>query len=167
MPRSLPSHPPDPNAALLRAYSASARVNQYLVERLHPAVWRAKALAPQVRTVAAIVAHLHNCGLTYLRRAAPGARVPGELDRFRVTPTQAARALGAKRRAVLRVAAAALAGSGRIDGFRHDAATFLTYYMVHDGHHRGQILLLARLCGHPVSQKVMSDMWQWDARARE
>lgn len=120
-----------------------------------------------MRTIAALVAHLHNCGLTYLRRAAPGVRVPYDLDRFRATPAQAARALGAKRKAVLTIAKAALANSRRIDGFRYDAVTFLAYYMVHDGHHRGQILLLARLLGHPVSQKTMSDLWHWHARASE
>jgi uncharacterized damage-inducible protein DinB len=39
--------------------------------------------------------------------------------------------------------------------------------MVHDGHHRGQILWLARALGHPVSTETMSGMWQWAARARE
>ncbi len=167
MTRSTRARSLDVSDALLRAYSANARVNQYLVERLHPAVWRAMPPAPKVRTIAALVAHLHNCGLAYLRRAAPGVRVPEELHRFRVTRAQAARALGAKRKAVLSVAAAALGGGGRIDGFRYDAATFLAYYMVHDGHHRGQILMQARLLGHPVSLETMSGMWQWRARAKE
>jgi uncharacterized damage-inducible protein DinB len=142
-------------------------VTQYLVERLHPAVWRAQPPGPKVRTVAALVAHLHNCGLVYLQRAAPGVRVPDELDRFRVTQGQAARALGHKRKAVLAIAGAALEQNARIDGFRPDAATFLAYYMVHDGHHRGQIVFLARLLGHPVSVQTMSGMWQWGARAAE
>ncbi len=68
---------------------------------------------------------------------------------------------------VLRVVARALEGDGRVDGFRYDAAAFLAYYMVHDGDHRGQILLQARLLGHPVSLKVMSGMWMWEKRARE
>ena len=164
------SHRPrglDVGAALLRAYSASARVNQYLVERLHPAVWRTRPLGPKVRTIAALVAHLHNCGLSYLRRAEPGVRVPEELDRFRMTRAQAARALAVKRQAVLRIAGAALRGGGRIDGFRYDAVTFLAYYMAHDAHHRGQILTQARLLGHPVSVETMSGMWQWGARAKE
>jgi uncharacterized damage-inducible protein DinB len=152
--------------ALLRAYSASARVNQYLVEHLDPAVWRAK-LPGGRRTIAALVAHLHNCGLVYARRAPGGKTTPAELDRFRVTAAQAARALGAKRRAVLRVAARALEGDGRVDGFRYDAAAFLAYYMIHDGHHRGQILLQARLLGHPVSQDVMAGMWAWEKRVKE
>ena len=148
--RSKQSRPLDVGAALLHAYAANARVNQYLVERLHPSVWRAKPPAPRMRTVAALVAHVHNCGLVYLKRAAPNVAVPGEMDRFRVTPAQAARALK----------------QGERIG-PHDAATFLAYYMVHDGHHRGQILLQARLLGHPVSTETMSGMWQWPARARE
>ena len=159
------SRPADVGAAFLRAYAASARVNQYLVERLHPSLWRAKPPAPRMRTVAALVAHVHNCGLVYLKRVAPSVAVPGEMDRFRVTPAQAARALEAKRQAVLEIAAVALQRGGRIGPY--DAATYLAYYMVHDGHHRGQILLQARLLGHPVSTETMSGMWQWPARARE
>jgi DinB superfamily len=64
--------------ALLRAYSASARVNQYLVEHLDPGVWRAKPPGGG-RTIASLVAHLHNCGLVYLRRAPGGEATPGEL----------------------------------------------------------------------------------------
>jgi uncharacterized damage-inducible protein DinB len=165
--RTKPSRPVDVAAALLRAYSASARVNQYLVERLDPSVWRAKPPAPRMRTIAALVAHVHNCGLVYLRRAAPHIAVPQDLDRFRVTPALAARALAAKRRAVLTIVAPALERGQRIGGSQHDAATFLAYYMVHDGHHRGQILLQTRLLGHPVSTDTMSGMWQWAARARE
>jgi uncharacterized damage-inducible protein DinB len=165
MTRPKQSRPVDVGAALLRAYSASARVNSYLVERLHPSVWRAKPPAPRMRTVAAVVAHVHNCALVYLRRAAPNVAVPEELDRFRVTAAQAGRALEAKRQAVLEIAAAAVERGGRIGP--HDAATFLAYYMVHDGHHRGQILLQVRLLGHPVSTQTMSGMWLWAARARE
>jgi len=157
----------DTAAVLLRAYSANARVNEYLVERLDPGVWRAKPPAPRMRTIAALIAHMHNCGLVYLRRAAPKISVPPDLDRFRVTPALAIRALAAKRRAVLAIVGPALETGARIDGSPHDAPTFLAYYMVHDGHHRGQILLQARLLGHPVSIDTMSGMWQWTARARE
>jgi len=161
----------DPTAALLRAYSASARINQYLVQRLDPAVWRAELPAEsrggRVRTIAALVAHLHNCGLRYLERTDPTARVPAELDRFHVTPAQAARALGAKRVAVARVVGTAIAEGRRIVGFGHDAASYLAYYLAHNSHHRGQIVMLARLLGHPVSRETMLGMWQWGARVRE
>ena len=159
--------PFDVSAGLLRAYAASARANEYLIERLHPAVWRARPPAAKLRTIASVVAHMHNCALVYLRRDAPHVRVPEELDRFRVTQAQAVRALAAKRKAVLAVLTPALARGGRVGGSSHDPVTFLTYYMAHDAHHRGQILQLARLLDHPVSVETMSGLWQWGVRARE
>jgi uncharacterized damage-inducible protein DinB len=157
----------DVAAGLLRAYAASARVNEYLVERLDPAVWRAKPPAPKLRTIAAIVAHVHNCGLAYLRRAAPKVAVPPDLDRFTVTQAAAIRALAAKRHAMLAVLGPALDHKGKVGGSQHDPVTFLTYYMAHDNHHRGQIVWQARLLGHPVSMQTMSGMWMWTARSRE
>jgi uncharacterized damage-inducible protein DinB len=154
-------------AALLRAYAANARVNEYLVERLDPSVWRAKPPAPKLRTIAALVAHVHNCGLVYLRRSMPKLAIPPDLDRFKVTQAAAVKALGAKRRAVLAVLKPALEKGGKVGGSIHDPVQFLTYYMVHDGHHRGQIVWQARLLGYPVDMQTMSGMWQWTARSRE
>ena len=153
--------------ALLKAYSANARINQYLVQQIDPAVWRAPSPLPRGRTIAAQFAHIHNCGLRYLERTAPGVPVPKELDRSRVTQAQAARALGAKRKAVLAIVGAALEDNSRIVGFPYDAAGYLAYYMIHDGHHRGQVVLQARLLGHPISQQTMSGMWQFFKRAKE
>jgi len=158
--------PADPAAALLTAYAASAPINQYLVEHLAPAIWRVTPPGGGKRTIAALVTHLHNCGLRYVERTDPQG-VPGELDRARVTPAQAARALGAKGRAVVRIVGAALADGSRIVGFPHDAAHYLAYYMSHDAHHRGQIVQLARQLGRPISQATMIGMWQWPRRAEE
>ena len=119
------------------------------------------------RAIADVPAARH-CGLIFLRRAAPKVAVPPELDRFSVTQKEAVRVLGAKRKAVLRIVAECLKGRGRVDGyFGGNAAMFLAYYMSHDAHHRGQIVTLARLLGHPVSTRTMAGMWQWSARARE
>ena len=161
------THRLSPADALLKAYWASARVNEYLVERLHPAVWRAPSPLPKGRTVAALVAHMHNCALRYLERTAPEVSVPAELDRHRVTQKQAVRALGAKRKAVLAIVGAALEDNDKIVGSPHRAAEFLAYYMVHDAHHRGQIVQQARLLGHPITQQTMIGMWQWSTRAKE
>jgi uncharacterized damage-inducible protein DinB len=57
-----------------------------------------------------------------------------------------------------------MAEGRRIVGSPHDAPSYLAYYMAHDAHHRGQIVLLARQLGHPISRATMIGMWQWSAR---
>jgi len=159
--------PYDPAAALLKSWAAAARVTPYLVERLHPSIWRVPVPEKRGKTIAQMTAHIHNCGLRYLERTAPMARVPAELNRHRVTQKEAVRALMARRRAVLEVVGAALRGDGRIAGFPADAAQYLAYYMIHDAHHRGQIAQMARLLGRPISKETMIGMWAFPARARE
>lgn len=163
MPRR--SEPVDATAALLRAYAASARINQYLVERLHQHVWRASPPGGG-QTIAALVAHLHNSGLRYLVRTDPRG-VPTELARLKVTKAQAARALGSKGKAVVRIVGDALRHGTRIAGFPGSAAHYLAYYMTHDAHHRGQIAMLARQLGTPISRETMVGMWQLQLRADE
>ncbi|MEP6692590.1 MAG: DinB family protein [Gemmatimonadaceae bacterium] len=58
------------------------------------------------------------------------------------------------------------AGDGRVKNFRPDVAGFFAYLVSHDAHHRGQITMLARQLGAPVSQQAMFGMWEWGARSR-
>ena len=45
-----------------------------------------------------------------------------------------------------------------------DAASFLGYLTAHDAHHGGQIALLARQCGHPLSKSAGFGIWEWGTR---
>jgi hypothetical protein len=48
-----------------------------------------------------------------------------------------------------------------------DVGHLLTYFVAHEGHHRGQIVLLARQLGHRLPGSTTSGLWQWTRRARE
>ena len=89
---------------------------------------------------------------------------PEQLDRHTVTPRQAIDALAESGRHVSRVIATALAGDGRVKYFKPDVAGFIGYAISHDAHHRGQISMLARQAGYPLSQKAMFGMWSGAAR---
>lgn len=160
----------DPEAELIAGYAATSRVTTYLLEALHPSIWRARAAdggGGGAKTIAALAAHIHNSGLRYLARTSPGTRVPGPLDRHRVTQAEAIRALQRKRAAVLRIVGGAMNVGGPIVGFSGGPVRYLLYYMVHDAHHRGQIMQQARRLGRPIGKQVMIGMWQWPRRARE
>lgn len=148
--------------ALLRAWDTNDRINQYLVENLSDAAWSAAPPGGKGRSIAAIAAHMHNVRVMWLR-AVKSADVPEQLERT-VSRADAAAGFARSRDALAGVLAAALAGDGRVKGFRPDAAGFFGYLVAHDAHHRGQITMLARQAGHPISQKAMFGMWEWGSR---
>jgi uncharacterized damage-inducible protein DinB len=107
---------------------------------------------------------MHNVRIMWLKASATGTRIPAQLDRAKLTPAQALRGLEQSRQALSVVISRALTGDGRVKGFRPDVAGFLGYLISHDAHHRGQITMLARQMGHPLSQKAMFGMWEWGSR---
>ncbi len=150
--------------SLLNAFNTNNRINQYLIDAVPPSAWRAQPPDGKGRTIAAIVAHMHNVRVMWLKAAARDSHIPAPLDRTKVTPAQALRALEQSRLALSVLISRALGTDGRIKGFRPDVAGFLGYLIAHDAHHRGQIAMLARQLGHPLPQKIMFGMWEWNSR---
>jgi uncharacterized damage-inducible protein DinB len=149
--------------ALLIAFDTNNRINQYMIENLPPAVWKAKPPDGKGRTIAAIVAHMHNVRVMWLK-AAKAEEIPEQIDRATVTPSQAVRSLEASRAALSAVMTRAIESNGRVKGFRPDIAGFFGYLIAHDAHHRGQITMLARQLGQPLPTKAMFGMWEWGSR---
>ena len=110
---------------------------------------------------------MHNFRVMWLKAAAKGSAIPEQTDRHSVTRPQALKGLAESHAALKRLLATSLAGDGRIKGFRPDAAGFLGYLISHDAHHRGQISMLARQTGHPLSQKAIFGMWEWGTRSKD
>ena len=151
------------SGALLNAFDTNNRINQYLLENLPAEAWSAKTPDGKGRTVAAIVAHMHNVRVMWLKAAKADATLD-QLDKASVTPAQATRALDQSRQALSALISSALSSDGRIKNFRPDVAGFVGYLIAHDAHHRGQITMLARQVGHPLPQKAMFGMWEWGVR---
>ena len=150
--------------ALLNAFNTNNRINQYLIDNLPKAAWKAKPPDGKGRTIQAIVAHMHNVRVMWLKAAARESDIPSQLNRATVTPAQALRGLEESRHALSVVMSHALENDGRIKGFRPDVAGFLGYLISHDAHHRGQIAMLARQSGNPLPQKAVFGMWEWNSR---
>ncbi len=159
----MPSYVDQLPSALINAFNTNNRINLYLIENLPPVVWTAKPPDGKGRTIAAIVAHMHNVRVMWLK-AAKADEIPAQLDRATVTPAQAVRGLESSRNALGAIISRALSGNGRIKNFRPDVAGFLGYLIAHDAHHRGQIAMLARQIGQPLPQKAMFGMWEWGHR---
>ncbi|HWZ81474.1 MAG TPA: DinB family protein [Terriglobales bacterium] len=154
--------PVDLPEALLSAFDINDRINRYLIENLPDAAWRAEPPNGKGREIAAIVAHMHNVRVMWLK--ATKGNIPEQLDRHTVTPVQAAKGLEQTGAALKEVLRTSLKSAGRVNGFRPDVAAFFGYLIAHDAHHRGQITMLARQVGHSIPQKAMFGMWEWGVR---
>lgn len=150
--------------ALLDGYDRNDRINHYLIRAVPPEAWKLKAPNGKGRDIASIVAHMHNVRLMWLKSAAKTPQLPAKLEPADVTADSAIAALTESWRAMRELVAGALSTDGRVKGFKPDAASFLAYLLAHDAHHRGQISMLARQLGHPISQSAMFGMWEWGTR---
>ena len=166
MPKTVPSNF-SLTTALLTAFDTNDRINRYMIEHLPDDAWRAEPPDGKGRTIAAIVAHMHNVRVMWLKASAKGSEIPEQLDRSKVTSAQAIKGLELSRTALSAVLKSAFESDGRIKGFKPDVAGFFAYLIAHDAHHRGQACMLARQVGHPLPQKAMLGMWEWGSRGKD
>ena len=158
----------DPKQALLEAYAVNERINQYMLEHLDEAAWHAAPPGGKGRTIAAIVAHMHNVRHMWLAVAAKGKPLPDKLDRATVTRKEAMQALARSAECIARLLTEALDHpEGKVKGFRPDVVGAFGYFLSHDAHQRGQIAMVARQLGHPLGKQAEFGMWEWGTRWKE
>lgn len=171
-----PSLPPVGDS-LLGAWATCNRVMTFLVEHLPAAVWEAAVPGVPRRTVRATAAHIHNTRCMWLKTLGKphGIAVPPPVNRHRTTRAQLVRALHRSGRGIADLLALGLKNGGRIRptpayAWRNlplDVGHVLAYFVAHEGHHRGQIVLVARQLGHRLPAAVTNGLWQWTQRAAE
>jgi uncharacterized damage-inducible protein DinB len=167
---------PDFRQALLETYAVNDRMNQLILQHLDPRAWRAKPAGRNVRTIAAIFAHMHNIRRKWLRLSAPHLKLPAQLDRTRCTQHQARTALAESASRCWEMLAEALGRpAGRVKQFRRDGwarpwpavAAMFGYMVVHDAHHRGQVCMLAHQLGFRLPVNAAYTLWVWEKLWKE
>ena len=160
----------DKHEPLLNTWKTTSRLTSYLIENIPEEVWGSAIPGAPRRTVQMIGGHLHNCRCMWVKMLGKrhGLRVPAGVDRHRVTRRQLLPALVQSSRAMNRLLQKGIANGGHLPGFSPPEVThFLAYHVAHEGHHRGQIVLVARQLGHRLPADITNGLWQWRKRARE
>ena len=160
--------------ALIDAWRTSHRVTVYLIENLPPELWAKNVPGVPRRTVRMIAAHIHNARCMWIKMigARHGVAVPPTVNGRTVRPAELSRALERSSRAIIELIRLGAAQGGAIppaawQNFPTDLIHFLSYFVAHEAHHRGQLCMLARQLGHRLPADVTGGLWQWKKRARE
>ena len=169
--------PPDLRETILDAWSTNNRVTLFLFEQLPPDLWAARVPGAPRRTIRMIAGHIHNARCRWIKvlGAPHGLPVPIQVDRHRVGARQLLPALNRSGPGISRLLQLGFEHNGTIPATRHyvwrnlplDVGHVLGYFIAHEGHHRGQIVLAARALGHRLPSAVTDGLWQWSARAAE
>jgi len=151
---------------LLEAWRTNDRINLYLIERIDDEGMACTLSKRGGRDVCRQFAHLHNVRLDHLARWDKG--LAEGLPKFeskerpdRETLTAALKASGVR---LEQFFAAVAREESRTRGFKKGLITTLAYFVAHESHHRGSILLTLKECGHKVDQETAYAIWDWDRR---
>jgi uncharacterized damage-inducible protein DinB len=160
--------------ALIDAWRTNNRVTTYLIENLPPDLWSRTVPGSPRRTVRMIAAHIHNARCSWIKMIGSrhGVEVPQTVDGRSVRPPELKRALERSSRGMIELIRLGVARGGAIpsaawQNFPTDLVHFLTYFVAHEAHHRGQLCMLARQLGHRLPAEVTGGLWQWKKRSRE
>jgi uncharacterized damage-inducible protein DinB len=166
---------PNLTATILAAWRTNHRVTVFLVRNLPTAVWASPVPGAPRKTVRMLAAHLHNARCMWLKTLARphGIPVPPAVDRRNVSRRQLIAALNRSSRGMEALLRLGLRNGGKVPAtpayaWRNlplDVGHVLTYFVAHEGHHRGQIVLVARQIGARLPSEVIAGLWQWTKRA--
>jgi len=160
--------------ALIAAWRTNNRVTTYLIENLPRELWALSVPGSPRRTVRSIAAHLHNSRCAWIKMIGSrhGVVVPKPVNARVVRPPELVRALARSSAGMIALIELGVARGGAIppatwQNFPTDLVHFVTYFVAHEAHHRGQLCLLARQLGHRLPTAVTGGLWQWKKRNRD
>lgn len=166
----------DLQSSILSAWRTNNRVTIDLIECLPAELWDTPIPNVPRKTIRTIAAHLHNARCSWLKTLGSehGLTVPEHVHRSRVTPRQLVAALKCSSAGMEALLKLGFDHDGQIPPSKRyvwrnlslDVGHVLTYFVAHEAHHRGQIVMIARQTGQKLPVQVVGGLWWWKADGR-
>ena len=149
---------------LLEAWRTNNRINLFLIDAISDEGMKCTLSTRGGRNVVRQICHLHNNRIYLLEnRARDLAR---GLSKFATKEEPRKRrlkeSLEASSERIETFFADAAAGRPRRRTFKKGVIAHLGYLIAHESHHRGNILLTLKQCGHNLDQATRYAIWNWE-----
>jgi uncharacterized damage-inducible protein DinB len=122
-----------------------------------------------------IAVHLHNTRCRWIRTLGTEHGIPApSLVERQATRRALLAALDHSAAGIASVLALGLARGGSVPPSTRyvwrnlplDVGHVLAYFVAHEAHHRGQIVMLARVLGTPFTREESGELWRWNRPVR-
>jgi hypothetical protein len=162
--------------AVIATWKTNNRVTVFFFENLPSELWPTTVPGTSRRTVRTIAGHIHNARCMWIKMLGQrhGIRVPKRVSLPTVTRKELLPALAQSCRGIVVLLALGISHGGKIPAsgvawlnLAVDVVHVLAYFVAHEGHHRGQLVMAARQLGHRLPSAVVDGIWQWNVRSRE
>lgn len=165
---------PDLTEALLNCWKTTNQVSVYLIKMIDPKLWNKKIPGYPRKTTGMLMAHLHNTRQMWIK-AIEKEKSPEKLKRLNpgATKQEVLIAMKQSSHAMLILFRACIEKGGVLPArpawlnFPNDVMHLLAYFVAHEAHHRGQIIMAARQLGQPFERSLTGGLWQWTRRHKE
>jgi uncharacterized damage-inducible protein DinB len=148
---------------ILETWRINNRVNLLLLENIGDEGMQCTLSQRGGRNVVRQFAHLHNNRVWHLKERAKALAKGARLFETKEEPDRRAliAALRDSANRVERMFSRAHDGGTGVRPFKRGVIAYLGYFIAHESHHRGNILLTLKQCGHRLDKKVQYAIWDW------
>ncbi len=151
---------------ILEAWQTNNRINLMLIDHISDEGMKCTLSKRGGRNVVRQFAHLHNNRVWHLERR--GKDLAESLYKFE-TPEEPPRdflktCLIDSCEKISTFFEQAVTGSVPRKHFKKGIVVYLSYFISHESHHRGNILLTLKQCGHKLDKDLRYNIWDWDRR---
>ena len=149
----------------LEAWRTNNRISLFLIDRISAPGMRCTLSKRGGRGVAGQFGHMHNNRVWHLEKRAKDLAEGLDIFPPKTHPTKAAlkKAFIASGNAIEAFLTDLAAGTPKRRGFKKGIPSALAYFVAHESHHRGTILLTLKECGHNLDQDTRYAIWgMWD-----
>ncbi len=149
---------------LIEAWRTNNRINLFLIDRITDDGMKCTLSTRGGRNVVRQFAHMHNVRVGHLEVAARDLskglykfETQEEPDRKKLKEC-----LVESGKNMETFLVACLAGAPKRRPFKKGVLATLSYFIAHEGHHRGSILLTLKQSGHKVDTETAYGIWDWE-----